>query len=52
MRQAKLGIQSLANFLLFKKNPPGQHLFPLEIITPQNAASYLSHAGNLSGIIV
>lgn len=50
MRQAKLGIQVLANYLLFKKNPPPLHLFPLEIITPQNAASYLSHAGNLSGI--
>jgi LacI family transcriptional regulator len=52
MRQAKLGIQSLANYLLFKKPPPPQHLFPLEIITAQNAASYLSHAGNLSGITV
>lgn len=52
MRQAKLGIQTLANYLLFKKSTPPLHLFPLEIITPQNVSSYLSHAGNLSGIIV
>lgn len=52
MRQAKLGIQTLANYLLFKKNTPPLHLFPLEIITSQNVSTYLSHEGNLSGIIV
>jgi len=52
MRQAKLGIQALANHLLFKKTIPPLHLFPLEIITPQNVSSYLSHEGNLAGITV
>jgi LacI family transcriptional regulator len=52
MRQAKLGIQTLANYLLFNKNTPPLHLFPLEIITPQNVSTYLSHEGNLSGITV
>lgn len=52
MRQAKLGIQSLANCLLFNKAVPTQHLFPLEIITAQNVASYLSHPGNQAGILV
>ncbi len=52
MRQAKLGIQALANHLLFKKRIPSLHLFPLEIITPQNVSTYLSHEGNLTGITV
>lgn len=52
MRQAKLGIQSLANCLLFNKTVPAQHLFPLEIITAQNVGSYLSHPGNQAGILV
>lgn len=52
MRQAKLGIQTLANNLLFQKSTPPLHLFPLEIITLQNVSTYLSHEGNLSGITV
>ncbi|MBL7877767.1 MAG: LacI family DNA-binding transcriptional regulator [Cyclobacteriaceae bacterium] len=52
MRQAKLGIQTLANHLIFKKDPPPLHLFPLEIITPQNVSTYLSHEGNQSGISI
>lgn len=52
MRQSKLGIQALANHLLFKKRIPPLHLLPLEIITPQNVSTYLSHEGNLAGITV
>lgn len=52
MRQAKLGLQALANHLLFKKKIPPLHLFPLEIITPQNVSTYLLHEGNLAGITV
>ena len=52
MRQAKLGIQVLSNYLLFNKEIPASHLFPLEIITAQNVSSYLLHEGNRSGIIV
>ena len=52
MRQAKLGIQVLSNYLLFNKEIPASHLFPLEIITAQNVSSYLVHEGNRSGIIV
>jgi LacI family transcriptional regulator len=52
MRQAKLGVQTLANQLIFKKVPPPLHLFPLEIITPQNVSTYLSHEGNQSGISI
>lgn len=40
-RQAFLGISYLANYLLLKKEPPQQDLFPLEIITRQNLRSYL-----------
>jgi LacI family transcriptional regulator len=40
-RQAFLGISYLANYLLLKKEPPQQDLFPLEIITKQNLKSYL-----------
>ncbi|MDZ7650013.1 MAG: substrate-binding domain-containing protein [Cytophagales bacterium] len=52
MRQAKLGIQTLANHLIFKKAPSPLQLFPLEIITPQNVSTYLSHEGNQSGISI
>ncbi|PRY11678.1 LacI family transcriptional regulator [Pontibacter ummariensis] len=40
-RQAFLGISHLANYLLLRKEPPQQDLFPLEIITKQNLRSYL-----------
>ncbi|MDW7695141.1 LacI family DNA-binding transcriptional regulator [Flammeovirgaceae bacterium SG7u.111] len=40
-RQAQLGISYLANQLLFKKEPPKEELFPLEIITRQNLESYM-----------
>ncbi|WP_347159865.1 LacI family DNA-binding transcriptional regulator [Pontibacter chitinilyticus] len=40
-RQAALGINYLANYLLLKKEPPQLDLFPLEIITRQNLRSYL-----------
>jgi len=39
-RQAKLGVRSLANYLLFEKIPPKLNLFPLEIITRNNIDSY------------
>jgi LacI family transcriptional regulator len=52
MRQAKLGIQALANYLIFNKQIPSTYLFPLEVITSQNVSSYLMHPGNRSGIIV
>lgn len=45
-RQAKLGIQTMANYLLFKRVTPPRLLFPLDVITPQNVNSYLSHSGN------
>ena len=41
MRQAFLGINHLANYLLFKKLPPELDFFPLEIVTLQNLPSYL-----------
>ncbi|WP_333820963.1 LacI family DNA-binding transcriptional regulator [Ohtaekwangia sp.] len=41
-RQASLGISHLVNHLMFKKGTPGTDLFPLEVITQQNAESYLS----------
>jgi LacI family transcriptional regulator len=40
-RQAFLGIGQLANHLLFHKKIPASFLFPLEIISRQNLASYL-----------
>nr|WP_255763305.1 substrate-binding domain-containing protein [Fulvivirga maritima] len=40
-RQASVGISYLANLLLFKKEPPHEELFPLEIITRQNLDSYV-----------
>jgi LacI family transcriptional regulator len=40
-RQAFLGISYLVNYLLFKKQPPLNDLFPLEIITRENLKSYL-----------
>lgn len=52
MRQAKLGVQTMANHLLFQKNIPSIHHFPLEIITAQNVSSYLSHPGFQSGIMM
>jgi len=41
-RQAIVGVNNLANYLVFKKEMPGMNLFPLEIITRQNLESYLS----------
>jgi LacI family transcriptional regulator len=41
-RQAKLGVRSLANYLLFEKIPPKLNLFPLEIISRNNIDSYLN----------
>lgn len=41
-RQAKLGVRSLANYLLFEKIPPTLNLFPLEIISRNNIDSYLN----------
>lgn len=41
-RQAKLGVRSLANYLLFEKVPPALNLFPLEIISRNNIDSYLN----------
>ncbi len=41
-RQAKLGIRSLANYLLFDKIPPKLNLFPLEIISRHNIDSYVN----------
>ncbi len=52
MRQAKLGIQTLANYLIFNKQIPSTYLFPLEVITAENVDSYLLHPGNLAGIAV
>lgn len=52
MRQTKIGIQTLANYLLFKRSTPPLHLFPLEVITSENMSSYLSHDGFQSGIMV
>jgi LacI family transcriptional regulator len=40
-RQAFLGISKLVNYLLFKKELPETHLFPLEIISRKNLNSYL-----------
>jgi LacI family transcriptional regulator len=39
-RQAKLGVRTLANYLLFSKNPQPLNLFPLEVITKNNLDSY------------
>jgi LacI family transcriptional regulator len=41
-RQAFLGISKLVNYLLFKKELPATHLFPLEIISRKNLNSYLA----------
>lgn len=41
-RQAKLGVRSLANYLLFEKVPPKLNLFPLEIISKNNIDSYVN----------
>ncbi|RKD91031.1 LacI family DNA-binding transcriptional regulator [Mangrovibacterium diazotrophicum] len=40
-KQAVRGINFLVNYLLFKKQPPVNDLFPLEIITRENIKSYL-----------
>jgi LacI family transcriptional regulator len=40
-RQALMGIQHLANYLLLQKPAPATCLFPLEIITRENLNSYL-----------
>jgi LacI family transcriptional regulator len=39
-RQAKLGIRTLVNYLLFDKKPTALNLFPLEVITKTNLDSY------------
>lgn len=52
MRQSELGIQILANHLLFNRSVPPLHLFPLEVISAENMNSYLSHSGFQSGIMV
>lgn len=41
-RQAFLSISKLVNYLVFKKEMPETHHFPLEIISRQNLNSYLS----------
>jgi LacI family transcriptional regulator len=41
-QQSFLGISHLANYLLFKKDPPRRDLFPLEVVTRQNLNSYLA----------
>lgn len=41
-RQAKLGIRSLANYLLLEKIPPKLNLFPLEVICRTNIDSYIN----------
>ena len=41
-RQAFVGINTLANYLVFKREASGMKLFPLEIITRQNLESYLA----------
>jgi LacI family transcriptional regulator len=41
-RQAFLSISKLVNYLVFKKEMPATHHFPLEIISRQNLNSYLS----------
>jgi LacI family transcriptional regulator len=40
-KQAFKGISYLVNYLLFKKQPPVNDLFPLEVITRENIKSYL-----------
>lgn len=39
-RQAAIGIDHLANQLIFKLEPAAEYLLPLEIITQENIASY------------
>lgn len=51
-RQARLGIQILANHLLFNRSFQSQYLFPLEVITAENVASYLMHAAYASDITI
>jgi LacI family transcriptional regulator len=41
-RQAFLSVSHLGNHLVFKKEPPREELFPLEVITQQNLDSYLN----------
>jgi LacI family transcriptional regulator len=41
-RQAFLGINYLAEHLVFKKNTPAEDLLPLEVITRENLQSYLN----------
>ena len=40
-RQAFVGIGNIVNHLLFQREIPQERLFPLEVITRQNLASYL-----------
>ncbi len=40
-KQAALGVNYLANYLIFKKGTPNEDLFPLEIITRQNLKTFL-----------
>jgi LacI family transcriptional regulator len=41
-RQASQGINSLSNYLVFRKQAKQRDLFPLEVITKENLQSYLS----------
>jgi LacI family transcriptional regulator len=47
-QQAFLGLNCLANHLVFKKETSERNLFALEIITRQNLPSYLPKAENVS----
>ncbi|WP_299576074.1 LacI family DNA-binding transcriptional regulator [uncultured Sunxiuqinia sp.] len=45
-KQAFLGISYLVNYLLFRKVPPANVLFPLEVISRENIKSYLNSGLN------
>ena len=45
-KQSVMGISYLANYLLFKKQPPLTELFPLEVIMRENLKSYLNSGLN------
>ncbi len=51
-KQAKLGMQILANHLLFNRKFQPQYLFPLDVITSENLPTYLFHSGQDSSVIV
>lgn len=46
-KQAQLGIDYLAQLLLYDDHLPEENLFPLEIITRQNLKSYLKNPQNI-----